>query len=498
VGLFTLLGAWLRLDRLELMEYKFDEAEMYRLASLHASGRFQLAGMTSGVGVQNPPVAVHLFSLVRAASADPQSLVYLPVALGVLAVPLCFAVTRAAFGLTAGLAASLLFATAPWAVMYSRKVWAQDLLPCFTVVLMGCAVRLVRDRRPVFAGAFAVILAIMVQIHYSALALAAVGLALMVMVRTRRVYAGWGVGVALAALSFAPFLVYQARRGFEDVSKATDVAQGRRTGRAGVVETFRHLRNLVSYNWFRRYVVGDHSRHAFDAQVTAPQRVPVAAACLFGAGVLAAACQARRRPEAVLLLVWLAAGMLLWSLAPSVAHYQIVALPAPFMAMGLLLEAARPRGSACRCRWLRAVAFWALAIGFLALAAAHVVFFKTFLDFIERNGGTRGDYNVAYRYRLAAARAIGRISAGRPYALAEFTGINAGPAATAALAAPFGAGQWDRKAGPDTHLGFTFCTPDVMRKPKGFERTRAIDVGPYRLDVWERLARPDDARAPKE
>ena len=73
-----------------------------------------------------------------------------------------------------------MFAVSPWAVIFSRKIWAQNLLPLFVMLwVIGLALALV-DRKPRFIWLALVALALAVQIHLAALALVPATLILLV------------------------------------------------------------------------------------------------------------------------------------------------------------------------------------------------------------------------------------------------------------------------------------------------------------------------------
>ena len=499
----TLVGGWLRFQRLDLMEYKYDEAEMFHRASLHAEGRFQCAGMMSGVGVRNPPMAVWAFSLVRFFSADPVRMAWLPAGLGTLAIALCFWVTRRNFGLTAALAATALFATAPWAVMYSRKIWAQNLLPFFALSAMGCAFELLRGLRtrgntarqteprmasPSCAVGFCVILAVMVQIHYSALALVPIGLVLMVWVRGKKAYLGWLVGILLGAATCVPFVIHEARVGFRDVRSVAGVGIPR-DRRAGLT-TLRHALELTSYHHFG-YSLGKSSEGFRRKWRAAPgreiphQSVPLVTAALFVAGFALALWRARRSGPAALLSLWIVLPPLAWSIAPPAAHYQIVMLPAPFVAMGLLAEEmvkpVRKRAAAA-----------GVACATLVIALSHAAFFDTFLSFIGEHGGARGDYGMAYRYKLAAARRIAQVTAGgKAYTIGfpRELPVDTGTIARLARSTCGGTGRFVRGDESErAELLFIIMPADTPFPSPLPDGARLEQMGPFKLGIMPRAS----------
>ena len=68
-------------------------------------------------------------------SADPQFAVHFVMLLNVIGVGLLWMLARIHFGLRAAFVAGMVFAINPWAVMFSRKIWAQEIHTPF--ILLG-------------------------------------------------------------------------------------------------------------------------------------------------------------------------------------------------------------------------------------------------------------------------------------------------------------------------------------------------------------------------
>src|SRR5206468_10850527 len=119
-----------------LVEFKSDEAVAVGLARRVLHGELPTVGLESSVGALNPPLFVYLTAIPLSVRDDPLAATAFMGVLAVVAVALTYVVLRPRFGALAALTAAALFATAPWAVLYGRKIWAQDALPVFTVSLL--------------------------------------------------------------------------------------------------------------------------------------------------------------------------------------------------------------------------------------------------------------------------------------------------------------------------------------------------------------------------
>ncbi len=209
------LATVLRFYRLDLAEYKLDEANLSRMALDMVGGKgIPLHGIGSSVGVPNGPLSVWLLAIPYAFSRSPIVATGFLAALNVLAVAMTLALARRMFGLRAAWVAGLLFAAAPWAVLNSRKLWAQDLLPPFVVgYLWTACLTFIQNKRWALV-AHIVLLSACIQLHYSALTFVPLSLMWLVLFWWRR----WpwkviGVALIVGLVSVAPFVYQMAREG---------------------------------------------------------------------------------------------------------------------------------------------------------------------------------------------------------------------------------------------------------------------------------------------
>lgn len=167
-------GCILRLIWIEDMEWKDDEKVMYELAhNVASAGQFPELGMMSGGGIVNPGLSVGVFSFIALFTDNPISMARAVQLANILAILffLLFIYMKVPVNEKEiwfwGMA---LASISPLAVLFSRKIWAQDLLPffCFFLIL-GNANR--QKKWGAFLWGFAG--ALIGQIHMSGFFLAA-------------------------------------------------------------------------------------------------------------------------------------------------------------------------------------------------------------------------------------------------------------------------------------------------------------------------------------
>ncbi len=138
--IIILIGLLLRLVWTSDMEWKDDEQQMFAMAH-EAAGKCTLpsAGMRSGGGIVNPGMSVGPFAVIAMFTSTPVAMNRAVQIINVVSI-LCFLM----FMLLKveqsekeiWLSGIALAAISPLTVLFSRKIWAQDLLPIFSFVII--------------------------------------------------------------------------------------------------------------------------------------------------------------------------------------------------------------------------------------------------------------------------------------------------------------------------------------------------------------------------
>jgi hypothetical protein len=415
------LAAWLRLRQLDLVEFKRDEAIAIDMARGVLAGHFPTAGLTSSTGALNPPLLIYLTAIPLAVRDDPLAATAFVALLAVAAVTLTYFVLRPRFGSLVALGAAALFATAPWAVLFGRKVWGQNVLPIVSVGLLWSLFAVLERRRSRAVAFVPIGICLAFQLNFSAIALTIPAAAALLYRASDVHWRALAVGVGVAFLLLEPWLLHQTTHGFADISallSREDVEEAA-TAESGPVDAFRISLRLVGVgDW--EYVTAESltpfSRDAGPAWELA-RSASVVAAALFVLGLITSAVcvvrhagVARRRPWLELgpaagrglLLVWLAGTWLVYAAPASdrlYPHYLIVTFPVSFvvLALGLADLTGVLRGRVGRAAWFGAVAT------VVVVCAGHAAFTLSFQRYVGREGGTAGDYGVVYRDKAELA-----------------------------------------------------------------------------------------------
>jgi hypothetical protein len=137
---FIILGCLLRFIWPQDMEWKFDEIWMFEKAlESRTSGIWPKVGMTSGAGLINPGLSVWIFCIIAQFTQSPVGMVLWVMSGSVLSilgflwfVNTCVPQKNRQLWYWA----LALLAVNPMAILFARKIWAQDALPIFTLLFL--------------------------------------------------------------------------------------------------------------------------------------------------------------------------------------------------------------------------------------------------------------------------------------------------------------------------------------------------------------------------
>jgi hypothetical protein len=415
------IAAFVRLWRLDLMEFKGDEAAACRLAWQvldHIGGRtpgqpFPLTGLMASVTVPNPPLFIYLLALPFWVSSNPLAAAVFIALCNVAAVALCHQIGRRYYSPFVGLAAAALYALAPWAVIFSRKIWAQDLMPIFVGGFLLAAHAFLVDRRPRALAWLLVLAAAAVQLHFSALILGGVLAGLLwagrPVVRIRWVAAGG----AAALLLFAPYLLHFIRtRGADFAHLGAWQAES-----ASLMAPGERLLLALKYPCSVTGADGTAILLGTQSAWALPFALATGLGTLAGLGWLCVRDRSSPLFSARLITaIWFVLptlGLALTGAIPS-PHYFIILYPVAFLGLAAALEqcgSGRP-----------AVSLTLLGLCLTGYAALDAGIFHT----VAARGGAPGDYGAAYACKAAAIDFVVADNPDRAFVLSDGTNPRGG------------------------------------------------------------------------
>lgn len=222
--LILIVAALTRLHRLDAVEFFHDEAMVSMMAQEMADGlTFPLQGILSSVGIPNPPTSIYVMALPFAFSSDPVAATGFIAVLNVAGVGLLWLIARRYFGFTAALVAGLIFALNPWAILYSRKIWAQDYVNPFLLLALTAALWGYRDGKRCGQILALPVMLFAMQIHFAAWALVPL-FAWIAWTGRRNIRRGaTAAGLVLGVLVMLPYLIGFTQTLQVDPTRISDV-----------------------------------------------------------------------------------------------------------------------------------------------------------------------------------------------------------------------------------------------------------------------------------
>ncbi len=203
-----LLAAALRFMSPQVIDYRQDQADLVSLAQDVVEGKsIPLLGIPSSAKIPNSPVTAYMIVIPYLFTDNPITATLFIAAFNVLGVALLWFLARRYFNATIAHIAALAYAVSPWAINYSRSIWAQDYYtPIFLIALLLGLYGFIEGKRwaqiwclPVFF--------IAMQIHMAAIVLFPVYLWIVWVGRKNISKTALAISAVLALITVIPFII---------------------------------------------------------------------------------------------------------------------------------------------------------------------------------------------------------------------------------------------------------------------------------------------------
>ncbi len=420
LALILAVGARLRFSHLDLLEFQGDEAYAANLAlDFVKHGKLPTAGLMSSVGVTNPPLFIYLLIPMFAINSSPVFVSGCIALLGLSAVAMTWHIGRKYYGTMAGLVAAAFFAVSPWAVIYSRKIWAQDFVPVFATATIWAVHAVVFGKKPKAVFWCVLLPLCVVQIHFSGLALTAAVMAILAWLRPKMDWRFAVAGLAAVTVVMLPYLQLQNATGWADFKQARQAMGGNQqweqlngvtthpiTGyrlpsreylsyalaimNAGRIEDV--LGIAAGKEFDRANVWAAHGRKYFESPadwILLAQRVAFVAALVW---LTVLAVKSRMRSAEAILVLWLVVPVAVFFVTGLWTYltYFAILFPVHFLACGAATQNIK-----------KPVVVLAVAG---VLAAANVWYMLDYYRFVGASGGAQGTFGTALGHKIEAAK----------------------------------------------------------------------------------------------
>jgi len=387
--LIILVALFLRFYKFDLIEFKGDEVHyLWTAKNVIENHQLPLLGIRASIGVYNPAIFDYFIILFSFLSRSPLFITAIIAFINVLAIFLCYFFLKRYFSERIAIIACLLFATSPYAVIYSRKLWPQNILPIFVISFMFCFYKLVFERNQKYIVWSIVLLAFFAQIHMSGLFFSPFVILIYFFSRElRRGKLLFFAGLGLAVVTFLPYTYYELTHNFENLHAFLEYAKG--TGKLSF-DAIKFSINTVTTSGFEYYLGNSYNGFSF-ANIKFLNFISVLS---YLSGFLIIVSKINKKNLFVLLWLLMPITFLLMPKSAIYPHYLIITYPAQWIIISFFFDRAM---SNKRFKYISLILL-------LAIILSHIFFSITFYNYIDDVKKIDGDYGTPLKYKLEELR----------------------------------------------------------------------------------------------
>lgn len=145
--LILVIGAWLRFQNIDDIEYNIDQVyPIWQAIQTLDTGDLPLVGQGTSVLFANPPLTGYFYVPLIALVRQPVAAYMLTITLNTLAIWLAYRALRSLLGRYPALISVFLFAVNPWIIEDSRRTWVQALATFFVTLVFWALVPVLTGR----------------------------------------------------------------------------------------------------------------------------------------------------------------------------------------------------------------------------------------------------------------------------------------------------------------------------------------------------------------
>ena len=251
----SLVAAAFRITNLDLIEFKGDEAINLYLAARPVFGHpLPPGGTISSIGIVNTPLLNYILFPFVLISTNPKIVSMLIGLLNSTTIGLLYLVFRHYYGFKSALISCIFIALSPWAVIYSRKIWAQDFILPLMVPLILSIHKIVKEQKPQYWILYTFSSLLLIQLHQPSLYFVAI-LSSLIFVYQRKISIKYTtIGIILGLLPLIPYLLYQLSNSCPACTSFGAASQ-RFSENYDLIHFFRPLQIMSQGNF--RFILGD-------------------------------------------------------------------------------------------------------------------------------------------------------------------------------------------------------------------------------------------------
>lgn len=384
-----LLSSIFRLSNLDLIEFKSDEATtVFQTIQFFDRPYLIARGLISGTGVYNLPLFNYLIIPLSLWTRDPQVLSGIIALINSLSISVFFLLVKKYYGQLTAIFTSLLLAFSPWGVLFSRKIWAQDLIFLLLIPFFWLLHELILRKNTKVVLPLFMLLALLTQLHGSGLFLSVITVLIFLVFRVRVNLKNAGLGILIGLIPAIPYIIFQ----ISSYPPCPDCE--------AFLQYQQSFRTFDFYNLLRPFQVISGLGYHFVlgktyADFTANYPLVNLLKYVFASGILIIIIGTLftiiKKQRYLFLVIYFVTIPLLYLITrtPAYMHYFVIIIPVSTLLFAISLSTAY---SFLRNKFLRA----SIMIYFLLFFASNIAFLIFFYNFLAVKKQIDGDYGPIY------------------------------------------------------------------------------------------------------
>ncbi|MDD2823197.1 MAG: hypothetical protein PHQ59_03900 [Candidatus Daviesbacteria bacterium] len=210
IFLVFMLASLFRLTNINLIEFKYDEAlSFYQTNLFFIDGTLPQKGIMASTGMYNFPLFSYLLILIGLFSRNPLYMTFLIALINVGVIILFYILIKRVFGTSVAFVSAITLAVSPWAIIFSRKIWAQDLILFFAIPIFYFLIKSVENKKAYKLTLLSFLLFLLTQLHASGAFLMTSIIFIFILFKINFTKAKLIRGFIFASIFAFPYLIYQ-------------------------------------------------------------------------------------------------------------------------------------------------------------------------------------------------------------------------------------------------------------------------------------------------
>lgn len=206
----VLASSIFRITNLDLIEFKKDEAINLFLATRPFFGHpFPPGATVSSIGILNPPILNYLIFPPLFISWNPIFVSFYIGLINSLSIGFLFLIIRRFYNVWIALIATLLMAFSPWAILFSRKIWAQDFIIPLFIPLFYSLHKIVIDKKQFYWLPFTVFSLFLIQLHQAIIFFIVLLVVFLILGKNKLNFKYIVMGIIIGFVPLIPYIAYQ-------------------------------------------------------------------------------------------------------------------------------------------------------------------------------------------------------------------------------------------------------------------------------------------------